>query len=69
MENPKKPNIVTSDMFYTLDIRTCTGGGLKTAATILLAGFHFWDEKLNAKNLSDFINQLKDYVKILTEDC
>ncbi len=42
MENPKKPNIVTSDMFYTLDIRTCTGGGLKkTAATILLPVFIF----------------------------
>lgn len=63
MENPKKPNIVTSDMFYTLDIRTCTGGGLKNSSDNAAAGFHFWDEKLNAKNLSDFINQLKDYVK------
>ena len=63
LENPKKPNIVTSDMFYTLDIRTCTGGGLKNSSDNAAAGFHLWDEKLNAKNLSDFINQLKDYVK------
>ena len=63
MENPKKPNIVTSDMFYTLDIRTCTGGGLKNSRHNAAAGFHFWDEKLNVKNLQSFINQLKDYVK------
>ncbi len=63
MESPIRPNIIASDKFYTLRIRTCTGGGLKSSRSNEAAGFHFWDEKLNAKNLQSFINQLKDYVK------
>ena len=58
MENPKKPNIVASDMFYTLGIRTCTGGGLKSSKKVRAAGFHFWDERLNGEKLKNTLNKL-----------
>ncbi len=39
----KNPNILKSDIFSTFDIRTCTGGWLKSEDDTTAVGFHLWD--------------------------
>lgn len=37
------PTIIKSDTFNTMNIRTCTGGGIKSANNNSALGFHLWD--------------------------
>ncbi|MBS4760118.1 MAG: hypothetical protein KHX03_05420 [Clostridium sp.] len=39
----REPCIARTDIFNTVNIRTCTGGGLKSEDNILALGFHLWD--------------------------
>lgn len=55
-------NILKSPMFYSEEIRTCTGGGLVTPQ-IEAEGFHFWDDLKNKKNFNLIINSLFRFIK------
>ena len=57
-----KPNILKADEFYSMNIRTCTGGGLVNPF-VEAEGFHFWDDMVNAKNFPQLINSLFRFVK------
>lgn len=37
------PTILKSDIFNTVNIRTCTGGGIKSGNNNSVLGFHIWD--------------------------
>ncbi len=57
------PNILKADEFYSLDIRTCTGGGLTKQSTGEGEGFHFWDDKITQKKANDNVISLIRFVK------
>lgn len=57
-----KPNILKAKEFYTLNIRTCTGGGLVNPH-VEAEGFHLWDDIINNKKFPDIVNSLFRYVK------
>ncbi len=57
------PNILKADEFYSLDIRTCTGGGLTKPSTAEAEGFHFWDDKTTQKKANDNVISLIRFVK------
>ena len=56
------PNIIKDKIFYSEDIRTCTGGGVVTPAKEA-EGFHLLDDVTNYKNIHDFIVYIFRYVK------
>ena len=56
------PNILKSDSFYSMAIRSCTGGGLVNPG-VEAEGFHFWDDLPNKKNFDILINRLFRFVK------
>lgn len=41
--NAITPTILKSDVFNTVNIRTCTGGGIKSENNKSALGFHLWD--------------------------
>ena len=55
-------NILKSPLFYSEDIRTCTGGGLVNPQ-IEAEGFHFWDDLKNKKNFNLIMNSLFRFIK------
>ena len=57
------PNILKADEFYSLDIRTCTGGGLTKPSTGEGEGFHFWDDKITQRKANDNVISLIRFVK------
>lgn len=57
-----EPNILKSKDFYSMDIRTCSGGGF-VKPYVEAEGFHFWDDFTNKKKFPDIINKLFFYVK------
>ncbi len=56
------PNILKADQFYSLEIRSCTGGGLVNPAGEA-EGFHFWDDATNKRKFPELINSLFRFVK------
>lgn len=56
------PNILKADKFFSMEIRTCAGGGIidETGEAI---GFHIWDDKKNNKNFHDIIVKMFRYIK------
>ncbi len=50
-------NILKSDTFSTVNVRTCTGGGLSSKNELTALGFHLWDceESSLFKKYVDFI--------------
>ena len=57
------PNILKADEFYSMDIRTCTGGGLHKPSTQEAEGFHFWDDRVTNKKANDNVISLIRFVK------
>ncbi len=58
----REPCITQSDIFSTVDIRTCTGGGLKSEDNMLALGFHLWDHYKD-KVFKDQVNYIKKSFK------
>ena len=56
------PNILKADTFYSMAIRSCTGGGLVNPG-IEAEGFHFWDDQPNKKKFPELVNSLFRFVK------
>lgn len=56
------PNIMKDRDFYTMGVRTCTGGGLVIPYREA-EGFHFWDDLTNKKNFNEIVNKLFRFVK------
>lgn len=54
-------NIVKANEFCSVDIRTCTGGGLVTPNNEA-EGFHFLDDRTNNENFPKIISTLFSYV-------
>jgi len=54
-------NIVKANEFCSMDIRTCTGGGLINP-NIQAEGFHFLDDRTNKENFPEIISKLFRYV-------
>lgn len=57
------PNILKADEFYSLAVRTCTGGGLTKPSTAEAEGFHFWDDKITLKKANDNVISLIRFIK------
>ncbi len=57
------PNILKADEFYSLDIRTCTGGGITKSSTGEGEGFHFWDDKITQRKANDNVISLIRFIK------
>ncbi len=57
------PNILKADEFYSLDIRTCTGGGITKPSTGEGEGFHFWDDRITRRKANDNVISLIRFVK------
>lgn len=57
------PNILKADEFYSMDIRTCTGGGLTKPSTREGEGFHFWDDRITQRKANDNVISLIRFVK------
>ena len=57
------PNILKADEFYSLDIRTCTGGGITKPSTGEGEGFHFWDDRITQRKANDNVISLIRFVK------
>ena len=55
--------MLKADEFYSLDIRTCTGGGLTKPSTQEAEGFHFWDDGVTNKKANDNVISLIRFVK------
>lgn len=56
------PNILKSDSFYSMAIRSCTGGGLVNPG-VEAEGFHFWDDRTNKKKFPELVNSLFRFVR------
>jgi hypothetical protein len=57
-----EPNILKASKFYSMNIRTCTGGGLVTPQKEA-EGFHFLDNSWSKKSFLANIKRLFNYVK------
>ena len=57
------PNILKADEFYSLNIRTCSGGGVTRPSTCEGEGFHFWDDKITQRKVNDNVISLIRFVK------
>lgn len=55
------PNILKANKFFSLEIRTCTGGGIIDENGDAI-GFHIWDDKVNMKKFHDIIVKMFQYI-------